>query len=71
MKRVQFKPARPTPSAEQWVRGHPRAGESGSMKRLTIDIDGALHRRLKAGCASRGTKIADLVRDLIAREFPS
>jgi ParG len=41
------------------------------MKRLTIDIDEALHRRLKAGCATRGTKIADVVRDLISREFPS
>ncbi len=71
MKRVQFKSTRPAPSAEQWVKGHPHGTESGSMKRLTIDIDEALHRRLKAGCATRGAKIADVVRDLIAREFPS
>lgn len=71
MKKVQFKPARPAPSAERWVKGHVQAGEGGAMKRLTIDIDEALHRRLKAGCATRGTKIADVVRDLIAREFSS
>jgi hypothetical protein len=40
------------------------------MKRLTIDLPMALHRRVKRGCADRDIKMADLVRDLLAREFP-
>lgn len=40
------------------------------MKRLTIDVPMALHRRVKRGCADRDIKMADLVRDLLSREFP-
>ncbi len=66
-KTIKFK----TPSAERWIKGGERETSASAMKRLTIDIDAALHRRLKVGCASRGAKIADVVRDLIAREFPA
>jgi hypothetical protein len=40
------------------------------MKRLTIDVPLSLHSRMKAGCALRGTKMADLVRELLESEFP-
>lgn len=39
------------------------------MKRLTIDIPVELHRRVKSQCATRGMKMADVVRDLLDREF--
>jgi hypothetical protein len=39
-------------------------------KRLTIDIPAGLHRRLKLGATERDLNIADVIRDLIAREFP-
>jgi hypothetical protein len=84
-KTIQFKTARPV-SAEQWVRGPGRdplaAGEASQdprpappdsaepMKRLTIDVPLSLHIRLKIGCATRGTNIADVVRGFIEREFP-
>ena len=32
------------------------------MKRLTIDITDNLHRRIKATCANRGTKMVDEIR---------
>ncbi len=41
------------------------------MKRLTIDIPMELHRRVKRECADRGTKMADIVRELLTKEFPS
>lgn len=39
------------------------------MKRLTIDIPENLHKRVKSGCALRGEKIADVVRDLLEQRF--
>ena len=79
-KRVSF--ARPTKArrnAEDWVSG--AAAEAGGpassaesadvpMKRLTIDIQEELHRRVKVGCALRGEKIADVVRRFLEEEFP-
>lgn len=41
------------------------------MKRFTIDVSAVLHRRIKAQCATRGTKMADVIRDLLEREFPA
>ena len=41
------------------------------MKRFTIDVPVELHRRVKAGCAQRGLKMADVLRDLLEREFPA
>jgi hypothetical protein len=72
---VRFKvPARPA-SAEDWVRAakptdreRPATGER--MKRLTIDVSMSLHTRIKIGCAQRGQKMADMLRDLLEREFP-
>ena len=79
-KRVSF--ARPTKArrnAEDWVSGaEDESGGSASaaeqadvpMKRLTIDIQEELHRRVKVGCALRGEKIADVVRRFLEEEFP-
>lgn len=44
--------------------------EIGPTKRLTVDIAEALHRRIKVQCAEKGVQIADVVRDLLAQEFP-
>jgi hypothetical protein len=41
------------------------------MKRLTIDIPLELHRQVKRECADRGIKMADIVRDLLTKEFAS
>jgi hypothetical protein len=76
MKTVKFKPV--AVSAEDWVKGAGRDSEAGTappepaepMKRLTIDVPLSLHIRLKIGCATRGTNIADVVRGFIEREFP-
>ena len=41
------------------------------MKRFTIDVPLALHRRVKTACAQRGLKMADVLRELLEREFPA
>jgi len=35
-----------------------------------IDVSVDLHTRLKIECTRRGLKIADVLRDLLQREFP-
>ncbi|WP_333630727.1 plasmid partition protein ParG [Agrobacterium cavarae] len=43
--------------------------ETEPNKRLTIDITESLHKRIKAQCAMRGTKMADVIRELLEKEF--
>ena len=65
---IGTKPTRPAPArADAWVESRDTGPEK--MKRLTIDISESLHRRVKAQCAMRGTKIADEVRELLNRKF--
>lgn len=59
------KPADAPLVADAWVEN--RGAEV--MKRLTIDIPEGLHRSIKAQCATRGTKIAEEVRNLLVKEF--
>ncbi|WP_292137174.1 hypothetical protein, partial [Brevundimonas sp.] len=39
--------------------------------RLTIDVTPAMRGRIKVAAFSRGVTVADMLRDLLAREFPS
>jgi hypothetical protein len=39
------------------------------MKRFTIDVPLDLHSRIKVACATRGLKMADVIRDLLERDF--
>ncbi|MBB4076874.1 hypothetical protein GGR08_001185 [Bartonella fuyuanensis] len=55
-------------TADSWVASH-KGSMNGGMKRLTIDIPENLHRLIKVSCASRGTKIADEVRELLAQKY--
>lgn len=41
------------------------------MKRFTIDVTESLHTRIKVQCAARGAKMADVIRELLEREFPA
>lgn len=56
-------------SADDWVENRSTADEPEKMKRLTIDVPESLHRAIKAGCAMRGTKIADEVRALLIDKY--
>jgi 6-phosphogluconolactonase/glucosamine-6-phosphate isomerase/deaminase len=59
------------PEADKWVdnRSVPKPQVPDvPMKRLTIDIPAELHTRLKVICASRGKRMADVLRKLIEQE---
>ena len=83
-KKVAIKPkskkAAPTKAADEWIEGkvleegkdgsgQGQGSENQKMKRLTIDVSEDLHRRIKVGCASKGVKMADVVRGLLEGEF--
>jgi hypothetical protein len=70
----------PPSSADAWVSGDqpverqvaaPQPATNGeAMKRFTIDVPRALHTRIKIECARRGIKMADMMRELLERQFP-
>ena len=45
--------------------------EPEPMKRLTIDIPVSLHRRVKSLCGAEGLQIANVVRGMLEKRFPS
>lgn len=65
--------ARPA-DAEQWIKAADTASgdtkPSGYTARLTIDITPELRGRIKIVAFQRGVTVADMLRDLLAREFP-
>jgi hypothetical protein len=65
--------ARPA-DPEHWIRSAdaaPRDGKpSGFTARLTIDITPELRGRIKIAAFQRGETVADMLRALLAREFP-
>jgi len=67
-------PDRAPKAVDEWVSGHGastdtatamRAVEKGRMARLTIDLPADLHRRFKAACALKETRMIDEVRRFI------
>jgi hypothetical protein len=57
-------PARPAVTAA------PAPAAPEAMKRFTIDVPVGLHSRIKMECARRSVKMADVLRELLEREFP-
>lgn len=67
--------ARPpaNPHAEAWIRqGDADALNKGDLytARLTLDVTPALRARIKISAFAQGVTVADLLRDLLEREFP-
>ena len=60
------RPAR-DPGAEAWVKGGKRDLYTA---RLTVDVTPDLRGRIKVAAFRRGFTVADMLRDLFAREFP-
>ena len=62
--------------AESWVKTSDRSSErsseaAGFTARLTIDVTQALRGRIKVTAFQRGLTVADMLRELLAREFPN
>ena len=60
---------------DQWIRAagaSPRNDSAtGYTARLTIDVTPDQRGRIKIAAFQRGVTVADMLRDLLAREFPS
>jgi hypothetical protein len=61
--------------AESWIKAPevtaPRMDDATAFTaRLTIDVTPALRGRIKVAAFQRGITVADMLRDLLAREFP-
>ncbi len=61
--------------AEGWIRAaepqaNGKAVASTFTARLTIDITPELRGRVKVAAFRRGVTVADMLRDLLTREFP-
>ncbi|RWQ75658.1 MAG: hypothetical protein EOS85_20660 [Mesorhizobium sp.] len=62
-------------SAEDWIKEAEKARDrgndgSGFTARLTIDVTPDLRGRIKIVAFQRGQTVADMLRDLLVREFP-
>ncbi|OQM76711.1 ribbon-helix-helix protein [Manganibacter manganicus] len=61
---------------EHWIRAGEGASArgrdaSGFTARLTIDVTPDQRARIKIAAFERGVTVADMLRDLFAREFPT
>jgi hypothetical protein len=60
--------------AESWIKAPDARRDdepSAFTARLTIDITPALRGRIKVAAFQRGVTVAEMLRDLFAREFPA
>ena len=66
-------PARRRRELDQGARRVSRrvTGRAAFTARLTIDVTPALRGRIKVAAFRRGVTVADMLRDLLAREFPA
>jgi hypothetical protein len=87
MKKVAMTAARPRVAApiDEWVQtrmgqddeqgavgaAEPAQAPPEPTIRLTLDIPKGMHKRLKLGATEREQTIADVIRELIEREFPA
>ncbi len=60
-----------TSDAGKTTRRPVRKRKRNARTRLTVDITPALRRRIKAVACQRGLSVADMLRMLLAREFPN
>lgn len=67
--------ARPA-DPESWIRANDAppgraSAHSAFTARLTIDVTPELRGRIKIAAFQRGVTVADMLRELLAREFPA
>ncbi|RWH71766.1 MAG: hypothetical protein EOQ86_05160 [Mesorhizobium sp.] len=69
--RFASRPGDPDRWIKSAVESQRDGGTSGFTARLTIDVTPELRGRIKVAAFQRGTTVADMLRDLLAREFPA
>ena len=55
---------------DDWLSDRSSTTNREPIKRLTIDIPLALHKRIKSQCAIRGENMAEEIRKLLEKHFP-
>jgi hypothetical protein len=61
--------SKPRPAnADTWVSGQTPGAK---QKRLTLDLNEDLHRRIKLACTIRGSTMVEEITKLLEKEFPS
>jgi hypothetical protein len=70
-KTAQIPSRPPHANADEWVSGETTAkpGKAAKTKRLTLDLDEGLHRRIKLACAIRGSTMVEEITKLLEKEF--
>lgn len=64
--------SKPTPSnVESWVEDRQLPPNRRPTRRLTLDVDAELHRRMRLACVQQGLVMADEIRRLIEERFSS
>jgi hypothetical protein len=73
-------PSKPrSSSADEWVSGNTPAtkeivsppAQTSITKRLTLDLEEDLHRRIKVACSVRGSTMVEEITKLLKKEFPA
>ena len=71
-KKISGQPA--AAAGDDWVKSRGTSPKVVSMdepmKRFTIDVPLSLHTRVKMKCAEDGRKMADVLREILEREYP-
>ena len=49
----------------------PPSEPAAKLRRLTVDVDEALARRIKSACAAEGVNVGATLRALLEREWPA
>ncbi|NOG70820.1 hypothetical protein [Roseicella sp. DB1501] len=62
--------ARPA-DPEHWIKAADDPSRAGFTARLTIDVTPGQRASIKIAAFRRGVTVADMLRDLLAREFPA
>lgn len=74
MKKVPFSgrpPSSLTPAADAWVAEQTALVPLEPTKRFTFDVPLSLHKRIKTCCVQDDRLMADVLRELLEREFPA
>lgn len=56
-------------TADNWVESRGVVEEQEKIKRLTIDIPESLHTRIKVKATMSGKTMADMIRDILQKNF--
>ena len=69
---IPSKPRRNNAEADKWVSGETASPptKTGTIKRLTLDLDEDLHRRIKVACSTRGSTMVQEITKLLEKAFP-